>query len=88
VSVTACQSSPSGGHPVAAGKIDNHSSDASTYALSVVFLDKSGNRVSEGGAAVAKVSAGSTATWRATGLTGAKGPLRCKLSSVTRTIAP
>ena len=88
VTLTGCQSSPSGGHPVATGRIDNHSGKSSAYAISVTFADAAGNRVSEGGAAVAKVGSGATATWHATGVATAKGPLHCTVANVTRTVAP
>jgi hypothetical protein len=88
VSISACTASPSGGHPVASGAIHNQSSKASSYTISVTFKDASGNRVSQGGAVVAKVSAGGTATWHVTGVTSAKGPVACSLGGVTRTLAP
>lgn len=88
VAVTECSASPSGGHPTATGAIVNHTSKASTYVLDVQFIDSAGNKVSEGGASVAKVEAGATATFHVSGLTGAQGPLTCKVGAVTRTVAP
>jgi hypothetical protein len=52
------------------------------------FTDSAGNGVGDGVAVVAKVNAGSTANWHANGSLNAKGPLKCALSSVTRTSAP
>jgi hypothetical protein len=88
VKVTACKASPTGGHPTAEGQIRNHSSKASFYTIHVKFTDSSGNGVGDGVAAVAKVDPGTTAKWHATGTLNAKGPLTCKLSSVTRNAAP
>jgi hypothetical protein len=88
VKVTACKASPTGGHPTAEGQIRNHSSKASFYTVHVKFTDSSGNGVGDGVAAVAKVDPGTTAKWHATGTLNAKGPLTCKLSSVTRNAAP
>jgi hypothetical protein len=88
VTVTACTASPTGGHPTATGKIENHSSKPSLYTIHVKFTDASGNGVGDGVAAVAKVDPGTTATWRANGTLNAKGPLTCTLSSVTRNAVP
>jgi hypothetical protein len=88
VTITACTASPTGGHPTATGRVLNHSSKASLYAIHVKFADASGNGVGDGLATLAKVDAGSTATWHATGSLNAKGPLKCSIPSVTRTVAP
>jgi hypothetical protein len=85
VKITACTADPNGGHPTASGEIVNHSSKSSLYTVHVKFYDASGNAVGDGIAAVAKVDPGTSATWRATGTLNAKGPITCKLSSVTRT---
>lgn len=88
VTITACTADPGGGHPTATGKILNHSSKASAYALHVQFKDSSGNASGDGVAAVASVQPNATATWHATGTVNAKGPVTCNLSSVTRTLSP
>ena len=88
VRITACKASPTGGHPTADGRIVNHSSKPSLYTIHVKFTDSSGNGVGDGVAAVAKVDPGTTAKWHATGTLNAKGPLTCKLSSVTRNAVP
>jgi hypothetical protein len=88
VTITACTASKTGGRPTASGRILNHSSKASFYTVHVKFTDSSGNGVGDGVAAVAKVDPGTTAKWHATGTLKAKGPLTCKLSSVTRNAAP
>jgi hypothetical protein len=88
VTITACTSSPTSGHPTATGRILNHSSKPSLYTIHVKFTDSAGNAVGDGVAAVAKVDAGSTANWHANGTFNAKGPVKCALSSVTRTISP
>jgi hypothetical protein len=88
VSITACQADPGGGRPTATGTIDNHSSKASTYAVDITFYDSSGNKVTQGGATVGKVESGATSVFHVTGLADAKGPVTCKVSSVTRTVAP
>lgn len=87
VTVTSCTASPTGGHPTATGSIMNHSSKASAYAIHVKFTDASGNGVGDGVAAVAKVDPDTNATWHANGSLNAKGPLKCSLSSVTRTVS-
>jgi hypothetical protein len=88
VTITACTSSPTGGHPTATGRIVNHSSKASLYTIHVKFTDSAGNGVGDGFTSVAKVDSGTTATWHANGTLNAKGPLKCKLSSVTRNASP
>jgi hypothetical protein len=88
VTIGACTSSPTGGHPTATGRIVNHSSKPSLYTIHVKFTDSSGNGVGDGVAAVAKVDPGTTATWHANGTLNAKGPLKCTLSSVTRNAVP
>lgn len=88
VTVTACRADPGGGRPTADGHITNHTSKASSYAFGVTFDDASGNRVTAGAATVGKVDAGADATWHVTGATDAKGPLTCKISGVTRAVAP
>jgi hypothetical protein len=88
VSITACTASPTGGHPTANGQVDNHSSKASAYTIHVKFKDSSGNSEGDGLGVIAKVGAGSTATWHADGSLSAKGPLTCSLSSVTRNVSP
>ena len=86
--ITACTSSPTGGHPTATGRIVNHSSKPSLYTIHVKFTDSAGNGVGDGVAAVAKVGAGSTANWHANGSLNAKGPMKCTLASVTRHLSP
>jgi len=88
VKVTACTADPSGGKPVARGEISNASSKASTYVIHVKFVDSAGNGVGDGVATVGKVDASGTATWNATGTQSARGPLKCSVASVTRTVAP
>ncbi len=84
ITLTACAADPAGGNPKAEGQIANKTSKASGYSLRVKFLDPAGNEVSQGTAAVAKVDAGGTATWRLTGGASAKGPLTCKITNQTR----
>jgi hypothetical protein len=88
VTITACSASPTGGHPSASGRIVNHSSKSSLYTIHVKFSDSAGNGVGDGLAAVAKVDPGTAAKWQASGSFNAKGPLTCKLSSVTRNAVP
>jgi len=87
VTVTACTADPGGGHPTASGKILNHSSKSSLYAIHVKFKDASGNAVGDGVATVAKVDPNTSATWHATGTVNAKGKVTCDIASVTRTIS-
>ena len=88
VSVTSCTASATGGHPTASGQIVNHSSKSSAYTIHVKFTDSAGNGVGDGVAAVANVAPASTATWHADGSLNAKGPLTCKLASLTRNAVP
>ena len=88
VSITSCTASPTGGHPTAAGQIVNHSSKSSAYTIHVKFTDSAGNGVGDGVAVVAKVPPGSTANWHADGSLNAKGPLTCKVASLTRNAVP
>jgi tripartite-type tricarboxylate transporter receptor subunit TctC len=88
VTITACTPSPTGGHPSASGRIVNHSSKSSVYTIHVKFSDSAGNGVGDGLAAIAKVDSGTTAKWQASGSFNAKGPLKCKLTSVTRNAVP
>jgi hypothetical protein len=88
VTISQCKADAQGGHPTVSGQIHNHSSKASSYAIHVKFDDKSGNGVGDGVAAVGRVDSGATAQWHATGTENAKGPVKCSLASVTRTIAP
>ena len=88
VVVTACTADPAGGKPKATGTISNSTSKASGYTFRVQFLDSSGNEVSQGTDAVAKVDAGGTATWDLDGITSAKGPVTCKVTNITRTAVP
>jgi hypothetical protein len=88
ISITACRADAGGGRPTADGTIINHSSKASTYVVDVKFYDSANNQVSEGGATVGKVLPAATSIFHAEGLSGAKGPLTCKLGNVARTVAP
>ena len=88
VKVTTCEADAGGGRPTASGSISNGSSKDSAYAFRVRFTDSSGNRVSEGAVTVAKVDSGGDATWKATGVARAKGPLTCEVSGVSRTAVP
>jgi hypothetical protein len=54
----------------------------------VAFDDSSGNQVSQGAATLGKVLPGATAVFHAPGVADAKGPLTCKILSVTRTATP
>jgi hypothetical protein len=87
VTISACTAGPAGGHPRADGRILNHSSKPSLYTIHVKFTDAAGNGVGDGLAAVAKVDPGTTANWQATDTLNAKGPVKCSLSSVTRTLS-
>jgi len=57
-------------------------------AVAVRFTDSSGNRATVGAVTVAKVDSGGDATWHATGVARAKGPLTCSISGVSRTAVP
>jgi hypothetical protein len=84
VKITACQADPGGGKPSASGTIVNHSDKTSRYSVHVKFYDTSGNAVGDGLSAVASVDPDETAKWDTKGSVDAKGPVTCKLDSVTR----
>jgi hypothetical protein len=84
VKITSCRADPGGGKPSASGTILNHSSKTSRYSVHVKFYDTSGNAVGDGISAVASVDPNKTAKWDTTGSVDAKGPVTCKLDSVTR----
>ena len=89
VRITGCTAGPSGGgHPTATGRILNHSSQASLYMIHVQFIDSAGNDAGDGVAAVAKVGPNTMAAWGADGTVDAKGPVKCKVSDVTRDLSP
>jgi hypothetical protein len=84
VTIASCQADPGGGKPSASGTIVNHSSKTSRYAIHVKFYDSSGNAVGDGLSAVASVDPDETAQWDTKGSLNAKGPVTCKLDTVTR----
>ncbi len=86
--MTACTPGVNGEHPKASGTIVNHSHDPSVYTIHVKFKDSSGNDVGDGVAVVAKVDPGTSAVWHATSTLGAKGPVSCTISSVSRHAVP
>ncbi len=86
--VTSCEASPTGDQPTATGQVVNHSSKGSGFLIRIGFYDSSGNRVSDGGDTVNGVDPGQSAPWHTTGATSAKGPLTCKVISVSRYVAP
>ncbi|HEX2849064.1 MAG TPA: hypothetical protein VHN98_00855 [Acidimicrobiales bacterium] len=88
VKVSSCDAGSSGGKPVAKGEVKNSSSKDSSYAFRVSFTDSSGNHVTDGAVALSKVKAGETAQWDATGATGVKGNVTCKVENVARTAVP
>jgi hypothetical protein len=88
VSLSSCTADASGGRPKAAGSIHNTSSKDSGYAFRIEFKDSDGNKVSDGAVTVAKVKAGATASWDATGAASARGNLSCDVRGVPRTAVP
>ncbi|MEA2704546.1 MAG: hypothetical protein QOJ69_63 [Actinomycetota bacterium] len=83
--VTTCVADPGGGQPTATGTVLNSSSETSTFVLKIGFYDTSDNRVSDAVVNVGDVEANQTGQWQTTGLTSAKGPLTCKVTSLNRT---
>ncbi len=79
------------GNMQASGTITNHSSNASTYTISVSFR-QNGTEVGSGSDIVPSVSAGGTATWTANSVTTVDGSFSCRITDVERfdtgTIAP
>lgn len=88
VTITACNADPGGGKPKAEGQVVNQSSKTSNYVIRVKFTDAQGNRVAEGVDGVKGVKALETSKFTLTGDSGAKGPLKCEVSGVTRTHLP
>jgi hypothetical protein len=88
VNVQSCTADPGGGKPTARGQIVNRSSKTSNYVIRLKFTDAQGNQVSEGASAVKDVASNETAAWDLTGTRGAKGPLNCEVTGVTRTHIP
>lgn len=88
VTVQACTADPDGDKPTATGQILNGTSKPSNYVIRLKFLDAPGNQVSEGVNVVNDVEPGATATWKLTGTRGAKGPVRCEVTGVSRTHVP
>ncbi len=88
VTVQSCEADPSGDKPTASGTIVNHSSKPSNYVIRLKFTDGQGNQVSEGVNAVNDVEPNASATWKLKGTRGAKGPLKCEVSGVSRTHIP
>ena len=87
VKIASCTAGPGGGKPTAAGTIVNHSSKTSAYTVHVKFYDSSGNAVGDGLSVVASVDPDETARWDTKGSLNAKGPVTCKLDSVTRNVS-
>jgi acetyltransferase-like isoleucine patch superfamily enzyme len=87
VKIVSCQADSGGGKPTAAGTIVNHSSKTSAYTVHVKFYDSSGNAVGDGVSVVASVDPDKTAHWDTKGTVNAKGPVTCKLDSVTRNVS-
>ncbi len=85
--IASCQADPGDGKPTASGTILNHSSKTSAYTVHVKFYDSSGNAVGDGISAVASVDPDETAKWDTKGTLDAKGPVTCKLDSVTRNVS-
>ena len=73
----------SSGNMQASGTITNHSSNASTYTISVSFR-QNGAEVGNGSDVVPRVSADGTATWTVNSVTTADGSFSCKITDVER----
>ena len=88
VTVQACNADPAGDKPTASGQIVNHSSKTSDYIVRLKFTDAQGNQVAEGFNGVKSVAPSASATWTLKGDRGAKGPVKCTVTGVTRTHLP
>jgi hypothetical protein len=73
----------SSGNMQASGQLTNHSSDTSTYTISVSFR-QNGSEVGTGSDLLPSVDAGQNATWTATSFTPAEGSFTCKITEVER----
>lgn len=73
-------------NPRATGEIANKSSKKSDFFIRIVFSDSSDNRVAEGVTTVTNVEAGTTSPWSIGALTDVKGPVKCEVQTVRRTV--
>lgn len=84
VELTRCEQDEFGQYPVATLEIVNHSSDRSSYVISVEFVDSTGMRVGEGTAAVNALAHGHAAIQRAYGLPQEDSKIQCRVTKVDR----
>jgi hypothetical protein len=88
VTITSCRGPAGSGKPTAAGRVLNHSSKTSTYAIRLKFTDAQHNTVSEGFAPVQSVDSKKTATWEITGVRSVNGSVQCTITGVSRINLP
>jgi hypothetical protein len=73
----------SSGNMQASGTVTNHSSNTSTYTVTISFR-QNGSEVGTGTDVLPSVDAGATATWTANSVTTANGSFTCKITEVDR----
>lgn len=84
VKVTSCTVNSATQQATARVEIHNHSSKASTYAITVEFVAASGTRVSEGGTLSSTVAPGQTVRTDVGGADRVTQKVTCKVADVTR----
>ncbi|MFC8245701.1 hypothetical protein [Streptomyces chartreusis] len=84
VKVTSCTVDSATRQATARVEIHNHSSKASTYAVTVEFVTANGTRVSEGGTLSSTVAPGQTVRTEVGGADRVTQKVTCKVTDVTR----
>ncbi|MFE6172168.1 hypothetical protein [Streptomyces sp. NPDC056464] len=84
VKITSCSVDSSTRLPSAGLEIHNHSSKASTYGISVEFVDPKGTRVSEGAGLSLTVAPGQTVRTSAGGTDQVTQKVTCRVTDVNR----
>lgn len=84
VKVTSCTVDSATRQATAGVEIHNHSSKASTYAVTVEFVTANGTRVSEGGTLSSTVAPGQTVRTEVGGADRVTQKVTCKVTDVTR----
>lgn len=84
VKVTSCTVNSATQQATARVEIHNHSSKASTYAITIEFVAASGTRVSEGGTGSSTVAPGQTVRTEVGGVDRVTQKVTCKVTDVTR----
>ena len=84
VKITSCSVDELTKFPSAKVTITNKSSKTSNYAVEIEFTDSKGTRLDEGMASTNNLAPKQVSKQTAGGLTEASGPIKCKITDVTR----